>query len=140
MLTRFAAGASIVLGWRLVMDTRKHYTQMNQTEVAALMAKVRSSDYSLKPHATDRMRGRSITEAQVKAMLSYSTIIEAHNNIGSELRVLVRGKVQGNFCCAVVSLTKKEIVTVYWNQAGDHHSTLDKSVYNWQVNLAEFAI
>ncbi len=118
------------------MENRKHYTQMSQPEIQNLMSQVRSSNYAFRNHAMDRMNQKHVDETQIKAMLTYCSVIEANNN-GGEVRVLVRGKVAGNFCCAVVSLTTKEIVTTYKNAAGDFHQTLDKSKYTWTADLTK---
>jgi hypothetical protein len=114
---------------------RKHYTQMTPQEIQNLLTQVRSRSLTFHPHAMQRMTQKTIREPQVLAALSYGSIVEAHNDSPNELRVLVRGKVQGNFVCSVVSLTKNEIITCYWNKAGDHHKTLDRSAYQWKADL-----
>jgi hypothetical protein len=132
----FNPDVNILIDGGHMNDNRKHHSQMNTDEVRNLMSKVRNTQFEFTPYTQFRMNGRRITEQQVKAMLTYCTVIEAHNNIASEIRVLVRGKVQGDFVCAVVSLTTKKFVTVYRNRNGDHHASLDKSIYKWQANLA----
>ena len=116
---------------------KKHYSQMTTEEIRKVLNAVKSNRYTVGQHAMDRMDSRKINENQILSMLTYCNVIEAHNDIPNEIRVLVRGKVAGNFCCAVVSLTKKQIVTCYTNQAGDFHKTLDKSKYAWKANMAE---
>ena len=118
-------------------DKRKHFSQMTQVEIQRVMNAVRANSYTFRNHAMDRMRQKHVTENQIAAMLTYCQVIECHNNIGDEIRVLVRGKVQGNFVCVVVSLTTKEIVTTYWNAANDYHKTLDKSQYQWTADLTQ---
>lgn len=114
---------------------KKHYTQMTPEEVSHLMIQVKCKSYTFKRHAMDRMGSRNITESQIRAMLTYATIIECHNDVPNEVRVLVRGKVRGDFVCSVVSLTTSEVITCYWNAAGDYHRTLDKSQYTWNADL-----
>lgn len=116
---------------------RKHYTQMTQTEIRHLINQVRSRSLKFHPHAMQRMSQKQIGEVQILASITYCSIVEAHNDSPGEIRVLVRGKVRGDFVCTVVSLTKNEIVTCYWNKAGDHHKTLDKSLYTWETDLTE---
>lgn len=116
---------------------RKHYTQMTPDEHKALLYAVRSRTFSLGSHALDRMREKHIGEAQIRAMLTYASVIECHNDVRHELRVLLRGKVAGKFVCAVVSLTTSEIVTTYCNAGNDYHATLDRSVYNWSIDTRE---
>lgn len=110
---------------------------MTTEEIQFLIRQVRSGSLTFHPHAFDRMQQKNIREAQIEASISYCSIVEAHNNIEGEVRVLVRGKVYGNFVCTVVSLTKRQVITTYWNQAGDHHKTLDKSAYKWDTDLTK---
>lgn len=116
-------------------DRRKHHKQMTYEEKGVLLRAIRGRNFTFRQHAMDRMRQKGITEQQIAAMLSYACVIEAHNNVENELRVLVRAQVRGDFCCAVLSLTTNEIVTAYWNRAGDHHQTLDRSAYKWNVTI-----
>lgn len=117
------------------MDKRKHYTQMTNDETVAVMTAIRTSTFHVSPHAFDRMMEKKITEAQINTMLGYGKVIEVHNNTASEVRVLMRGKVMGKWCNAVVSLTTKKIVSCWWNAFNDTHRTLDKSQYKWTVDL-----
>jgi hypothetical protein len=110
-------------------DNRKHYTQMAKEEIHALLKAVKSRNYSIVPHALDRMREKGVQPEQITTMFQNGTIIEAHENIPGETRVLVRGKVGIDFLCAVVSLTRNKIITLYWNNNGDDHHTLDGSIY-----------
>lgn len=114
---------------------RKHHTQMTRDEYKRLLDCIRSRSFVLSTHACDRMSQKQVSENDIRAMLTYCAIIEMHNDIVNELRVLVRGKVRGQFVCAVLSLTTGEIVTTYRNQAGDYHATLDRSVYTWTVSV-----
>jgi hypothetical protein len=117
------------------MDKRKHYTQMTNEETVAVLNAVRSNTYKFSPHAHERAMQKRVTETQVATMLGYGKVIEVHNNTASEVRVLMRGKVAGNWCNAVVSLTTKQVVTVFWNALNDTHRTLDKSQYKWSIDL-----
>jgi hypothetical protein len=116
---------------------RKHFSQMQNDEIALLMNAVRSklNVLSFSSHAVLRMRSKNVSGSQILASLSYGKVIECHNNVASEIRILMRGKVAGNYVCTVVSLTTNQIVTCYWNQAGDNHKTLDKSEYTWDSDL-----
>lgn len=116
---------------------RKHYTQMSDGEVRWLMSQVRGRTLTFHSHAMNRMKQKRLTELQVRASIGYCSVVEAHNDTLGELRVLVRGKVLGNFVCAVISLTRREVITCYWNQRGDHHKTIDMAAYTWTVDLLE---
>lgn len=117
------------------MDKRKHYSQMSQDETVAVLNAVRSNTYQFSAYALNRSNQRKVPVEQVATMLGYGKVIEVHNNAENEIRVLVRGKVRGNWCNAVVSLTLKTVVTVFWNDLNDTHRTLDKSQYKWSVDL-----
>ena len=116
---------------------RKHYTEFLDGEHQLLLATIRARRYTFGAHAFDRMREKRVSETQILAMLTYCSVVEIHNNVTNDLRVLVRGKVQGNFVCAVLSLVHNEVVTTYWNRAGDHHATLDRTQYGWNVSVSQ---
>lgn len=116
-------------------NKRKHYTQMSPDETQAILNAVRSNTYTPLPHARERMNQKRVNESQINVMLGYGKVIEVHNNTVSEIRVLMRGKVAGKWCNAVVSLTTKCIVTCFWNELNDTHRTLDRSQYKWSVDL-----
>lgn len=116
---------------------RRHHTQMSKDEHTLLLSIIRARRFSFLPHAMDRMKQKRVTEAQISAMLTYCSVIEIHNNAPGDLRVLVRGKVRGDYVCAVVSLVTNQIVTTYWNAAGDHHKTLDTSEYTWTASVRD---
>ena len=116
---------------------RKHYTQLSNEEYKRVLNSVRSFTPSLHPHVLIRMRQKSITESQILASITYGSIVEVHNDNPGEIRVLVRGKVMGKFLCSVVSLTKKQVITAYWNKAGDNHQTIDMTPYTWTQNLLD---
>jgi hypothetical protein len=120
----------------MTTTNRKHFTQMSPQEIQFLMDAVRTKKFVLSNHAMDRMMQKRISENQILSMLSYSKVIEAHENIPGDVRVLVRGKIAGDYICAVVSLVKNEVITTYWNQAGDHHKTIDMSQYKSTTNFA----
>ena len=116
-------------------NKRKHYTQMTSEEIAHVLNKVRFVDYKLRSHAVDRMNEKKVDVNAIKATIAYGKLIEAHNNNPKEVRVLLRGKVRGAWCNVVLSTTTKEVVTCYWNKFDDQHKTLDKTQYQWVVDL-----
>jgi hypothetical protein len=117
------------------MDKRKHYTQMSEAETVKVMNAVRSNEYTFSFHAIERMNEKRITENQVLTMLSYGKVIEVHNNFEDEICVLMRGKVAGKWCNAVVALRTKRVVSCWWNDLNDTHRTLDRSQYKWNADL-----
>jgi hypothetical protein len=124
-------------------DKRKHFSQMQPDEISLLINAVRSrlnGHLNFSSHALLRMKSKRVSIPQILASLSYGKPIEIHNNVASEIRVLMRGKVAGKYVCSVVSLTTNEVVTVYWNDGLDHHATLDKSAYTWSINVKELSL
>ncbi len=113
---------------------------MTQEEIQTLIQAVRSRTYDFIPHAMDRMKQKGVKESQIKNMLTYCTVIEAHQNFPGDTRVLVRGKVAGHFVCAVVSLKTNHIITTYWNKADDHHKNLDFSLYKLKTDFSSLSI
>ena len=95
------------------------------------MNKVRSTTFTTTPYSWGRCNQRSLPPNFIQALQSYGKPIEAHK-VGEDLRVLVRGKVAGRSSCAVFSLTKSVVITVWQNDITDHHATLDTSLYNWE--------
>lgn len=118
-------------------DKRKHFKQMTPDEYKTVLNAVKANCYTLRKHAVERMTQKNVTEQNILAMLTYCQIVECHNNNANEIRVLVRGKIKNNWCNAVLSLTTKEVVTTYWNQANDLHATLDWSKYKWNADLTK---
>ena len=117
-------------------DNRILAENLSEAELKEVYTDIKSTNFTFGNHAFDKMKVRGVTQNQIKAMLNYFKVIEIHNNIPSEIRVLVRGKVQGVFVCAVLSLTTKSIVTLYKNGLNNHHQNLDKSNYKGTFNYS----
>ena len=139
MLTAYAQPARMYLvGETKMRDSRKHYTQMTTTEVEALRNAVRAhKSYKVKPHAAERMASKNVDAIAIAQAIAFGSVVEAHKNVASQLRVLLRKQLGSRCCCVVVSVTTRELVTAYWNDGNDNHATLDASVYTWKANMVE---
>jgi len=78
----------------------------------------------LTSHAHEQSEHHKVERFELEWTLRNGCLIEFHNEAGTR-RILLRS------CgvCAVIDLDERVIVTVYRNQEGDHHTTLDYSVY-----------
>lgn len=120
------------------LNRRKHFTQMSVQETDAVGSAVRKiNNLEITPYVRGRMAERNIKALDIAKTLRFGHVIEVHNNIGSEIRVLMQAVVNNKKCHAVVSLTNRTLVTCYWNSLNDSHATLDKSAYKWNVNLLD---
>lgn len=116
------------------MELRKHHTQMSPAEQSRLVNAVRAGKFSTTPYSWGRINQRSLPPNFITALQTYGKPIEAHK-VGEDMRVLMRGKVAGKSSCAVFSLTKGIVITVWQNDITDHHRTLDTSIYNWKGEI-----
>lgn len=107
---------------------KNHYTQLTSGEIQSIRAKVLGMRFTPTSYTQDRFRQRHITMVQVAAVLSYGQVIEIHDEAGP-VRVLMRGKVGGKYLCVVVEPETGNLITAYWNNLNDHHTTIDMSQY-----------
>lgn len=118
-------------------NQRKHVTQMTQAERQAVTAFVRSrSNWSGldNPHIRERKSKRSVTDADILSAIRLGNIIEAHANNYPAIRFVTRYQL-GKRCICVCAAMHGDIVTVWVNNPGDNHKTLNRSEYQWRVNL-----
>lgn len=121
-----------------------HYTQLSKDIKSSLRSTVSAflekHTLSFLPHAVEKMTERNISPCDVLNVLPKHSIVEFKNtnNAGNDFRVLLRchTPINGRNYCAVVSLTKKLIVTVYSNDKDDHHDTIDMKAYDSRIDVA----
>ena len=94
------------------------------TQRARLRAELEEGVLTTTNHAIDRAHEAGVWPFELEWALQYGRLIEFHNETGTR-RILVRD----HGICVVVDLDKRVIITVYRNAEDDHHSTLDRSVY-----------
>lgn len=130
------------------VDQRKHYSQMNDTEINGLFKRIKSVDekkWKLSYHALDRFKGKKI-QADLNDCLSAihnSTIIEYKIDFNKRYqkfdeRIVLRANALVNGCYnlnAVYSLTTNTIVTVWLNHVKDRHDTLKWEIYSADMKV-----
>jgi hypothetical protein len=119
---------------------RKHHKQMSVEELVYLRALLDSlPDLPLRRHAEYRRKERRLTPENIYNAVKHGLIIEAHNNVKNDIRILLRHNLENEAyaVCAVVSLRKQDIVTAYVNEQNDHHPTLNWALYTWKTNLLQ---
>lgn len=124
------------------MSRRKHTKQMSPKEREVLRDAVDSLDITswdrFSRHCIDRILEKKVSAVDIVETIKYGEIIEAHNEVKNDIRVLLRKVTKkGRSTCVVVSLRDGQIVTCYKNRNKDKHSTLGWSEYQWKVDLVE---
>ena len=123
------------------MNQRKHRIQMSQLEIDEMESYIHKQEVwanignILTRHAKSRMSQWKVNSAEVLGTIRSGKIIEVHCNAYPDVRALLRKEFGKYAVCVVVSLVRKEVVTVFVNQANDNHYTLDHSQYQWKCDL-----
>ena len=120
---------------------RKHRSQMSPAEInftEKLVHGITEWNFAV-DHILDRMAQKHITKQDVLDTLKHGEVVE----VNSRGRVVLRLRVKYNATmkrgtCVVVSIANKVLVTAWFNNERDHHDTLDRSEYNWNVNVIEY--
>ncbi len=110
---------------------------MSQEEKQALESFAHSLpryDWMRNPHVKTRMIEKRISEHELTLALRKGHVIECHANNYPEIRFVLRYTIGNRAICACAS-HKGNVVTVWANNAGDHHKTLDASQYQWKADL-----
>ena len=76
-------------------------------------------------YVTERSKARDIGHAELMHAVRHGELIEWHDETGTE-RVLLRDELG---ICVVLDLDTRNIITVYRNNVGDNHATLDTCKY-----------
>jgi hypothetical protein len=120
-----------------VTNARKHVTQMTRDEcIAVEMYAHTLPDYTYdrNPHVVQRMAEKRISYAELLLALRKGTVIECHANNYPEIRYVLRYQ-SGNRAICVCASHRGNVVTVWANNASDHHKSLDASQYQWKADL-----
>lgn len=119
---------------------RKHISKCSEAEVQAIAGRVHAlaASRAFIEHAAERMHHKKVSAREIEIALRYGQPIEVHTESG-EWRALImhtfgKPKVKVN---VVINLENGTVITTWKNNATDNHSTLDESLYGWQVNLVE---
>jgi hypothetical protein len=120
---------------------RKHRSEMSTKEIAwteKLVHGVREWNFAV-DHVLERMAEKGITKQALLDTLRYGEVIE----VNSRGRVVMRLRVKLNptmqrGTCVVISVRDKVLVTAWYNSERDHHNTLDRSEYGWNVDVITY--
>jgi hypothetical protein len=88
------------------------------------------TDYSIQ-----RLVERVIVKQSVSDAILRGFIVEVHNNVSNDFRVLLRLHEGNRAVCVVVSLRDEIVVTAYLNHRKNMHPNLDWSKYTWNVPI-----
>jgi hypothetical protein len=105
------------------MLEKKHYTQISQEEKTLLWGRLIKISPVFTKHAITRCQEKGINPILINCKVK---IIEYNIHHGDK-RVLLRQK---NGLCYSVSLLTGQIITIYFNDPGDNHSTINWHEYN----------
>ena len=132
-------------------EQRKHVTQMTQSEINFVEAKLRlkrakvsASNLHVSFHAKERLLSR--TSLNVTLALMIDTIKDSsfqeykiirYNGKISDIRVLLRSNksYSGKQIILVYSLMSNAVATGWVNSTTDNHSTLDFSLYDSNMKI-----
>ena len=119
------------------MSRRKHVKQMSKREKDYLRETIDGlQNLYITRHCNERIDLKVMTPEEVLRSVRHGNIIECHNNVSNDIRILVRhDRDHPLSICTVVSLKNEAIVTSYPNPKSDRHFTLDWSQYRWRVDL-----
>ena len=126
---------------------RKHFTQMTFDEVDYLTNMLNSLDHlDFTDYSYDRLEKFGMSEGYFMDMIHefvHSMVIEYNTGkYGKDKRVLVRDtrivysdEGEPLNVCFVVSIPKSTIITIYVNDANDHHDTINFNYYNEDLKI-----
>ena len=126
---------------------RKHFTQMTLKEIDHLTNILNSlDDLEFTDYSYDRLDKLGVQEDYFQDMIHNFTddmVIEYNTGKhGKDKRVLVRDtKIVHSDdgeplnICFVVSVPNKKIITIYVNDANDHHDTINFNYYNEDLRI-----
>lgn len=116
---------------------RKHRQQMTIEEIASIETHVRKLNCeAVSQHAIERMGQKAVNARELANCLKYGEVFEAHNDTG-EWRVLLRfafGKPKVAVC-AVFSIERGEVITVWKNVGQNAHRAIDMAQYPAGFNV-----
>lgn len=89
-------------------------------------------------HFNHRLSQRKGKISDARDVVFNGELIEYHNKDGGH-RVLLRGTklFRGREMCVVFEINTCKIITHYWNQAGDKHSTINMKAYDKDLDILE---
>ena len=130
----------------LKVEKRKHYSQMNTSEIKSLYAKllsVTTKNWRMSYHAEERLVQKRIdaSRSRIVDVINHCEIIEyktVDNGRYTCERVIVRDtkKKKKNYNLNVVfDVTRGVVISVWLNHIKDRHSTLDMLIYDRELQI-----
>lgn len=115
----------------------KHRKQMSQAEIdyAEMLVHAIDSWKFDNDHLMQRMQQKGISKKDALLALKWGAVIRVQDD-GRVLMRLTQGTRSG--VCVVASLKDHTLVTAWYNNPRDNHSTLDLSEYTWKANTTDF--
>lgn len=111
---------------------------MSYKEQEALINLVNNTIFSFCDYCLYKMKKRKIKRKQVVKAIKNGYLIEYHFKNNSH-RVLLRGRPNNSrkCVCVVLDLTKRNIITTYYNHFNDRHTTLNPSIYDENLDVLQ---
>ena len=130
----------------LKVEKRKHYSQMNTSEIKSLYAKllsVTTKNWRMSYHAEERLVQKRIdaSRSRIVDVINHCEIIEyktVDNGRYTCERVIVRDNtlINKNYNLNVVfDVTRGVVISVWLNHVKDRHSTLDMLIYDRELQI-----
>lgn len=128
------------------VEKRKHYSQMNTSEIKSLYAKllsVTAKNWRMSEHAEERLVQKRIdaSRSRIIDVINHCEIIEyktVDNGRYTCERVIVRDTTltNKNYNLNVVfDVTRGVVISVWLNHIKDRHSTLDMLIYDRELQI-----
>lgn len=123
----------------MTSEWRKHYRHMTKWEIKRLQEAINNNQFKHTYYSYTRQHERDISDIAIQKTIKYGNIVEFHYKDGDS-RVLLRGmcNTDGYSVCVVLSLSKKEIITIYKNKIMDNHDTLHKEIYDNKIDIMKY--
>ena len=118
------------------MRGRKLAENLSLAEQDAIKSKLKGN-FTCSEHALDKLEGAEITANQLAECITDGKLIEVHNLIKDDVRVVLRKDMDKKSLCMAVSLIFKEIITCWFNDPTDKHRTLNVSNYTLTLDIRE---
>jgi len=107
------------------MKKKFHSLSLDPGCVTSLMTEMRKTKFTVTSYFKTRLAERGLSVTDIRGSLTHGKLIEYHTLKGTR-RLLVR---DATGTCVVLDLDTKNVITTYFNNSGDHHSTLKSNEY-----------
>lgn len=118
------------------MRGRKLAENLSLAEQDAIKSKLKGN-FTCSEHALDKLEGAEITANQLAECIVSGKLIEVHNLIKDDVRVVLRKDMDKKSLCMAVSLIFKKIITCWFNDPTDKHTTLNVNNYTLTLDIRE---